>query len=82
MISRKQPCGACLPVLAHAAASGHPDERRALAYTTELWPGLVAFLDEAAIAVDDNITTDTLLSLPPPFRHEHPHEKPMHEKPP
>ena len=29
---------------------------KALAYTTELWPGLVAFLDHAAIPVDNNAT--------------------------
>ena len=29
---------------------------KALAYTTELWPGLVAFLDHAAIPLDNNAT--------------------------
>jgi transposase len=33
---------------------------KALAYTTELWPGLVAFLDDGAIPVDNNATERAL----------------------
>lgn len=33
---------------------------KALAYTTELWPGLVAFLDQAAIPLDNNATERAL----------------------
>jgi transposase len=33
---------------------------KALAYTTELWPGLIAFLDHAAIPLDNNGTERAL----------------------
>jgi transposase len=33
---------------------------KALAYTTELWPGLIAFLDHAAIPLDNNATERAL----------------------
>ena len=36
---------------------------KALAYTTELWPGLVAFLDHAAIPVDNNATERALRGI-------------------
>src|SRR5439155_10089516 len=36
---------------------------KALAYTTELWPGLVAFLDDAAIPVDNNATERALRGI-------------------
>ena len=36
---------------------------KALAYTTELWPGLVAFLYQAAIPVDNNATERALRSV-------------------
>src|SRR5439155_1498367 len=36
---------------------------KALAYTTELWPGLVAFLDHAAIPIDNNATERALRGI-------------------
>jgi hypothetical protein len=36
---------------------------KALAYTTELWPGLVAFLEDAAIPVDNNATERALRGI-------------------
>ena len=36
---------------------------KALAYTTELWPGLVAFLGDAAIPVDNNATERALRGI-------------------
>ncbi len=36
---------------------------KALAYTTELWPGLIAFLDHAAIPVDNNATERALRGI-------------------
>src|SRR5207247_3678836 len=36
---------------------------KALAYTTELWPGLVAFLDDAAIPIDNNATERALRGI-------------------
>ena len=36
---------------------------KALAYTTELWPGLVAFLEQAAIPVDNNATERALRGI-------------------
>jgi transposase len=36
---------------------------KALAYTTALWPGLVAFLDHAAIPVDNNATERALRGI-------------------
>jgi transposase len=36
---------------------------KALAYTTELWPGLVAFLEHAAIPVDNNATERALRGI-------------------
>jgi transposase len=36
---------------------------KALAYTTELWPGLTAFLDHAAIPVDNNATERALRGI-------------------
>jgi len=36
---------------------------KALAYTTALWPGLVAFLDDAAIPVDNNATERALRGI-------------------
>jgi transposase len=36
---------------------------KALAYTTELWPGLTAFLDDAAIPVDNNATERALRGI-------------------
>jgi transposase len=36
---------------------------KALAYTTELWPGLVAFLEQAAIPVDNNGTERALRGI-------------------
>jgi len=36
---------------------------KALAYTTELWPGLVAFLDHAAIPLDNNATERALRGI-------------------
>ena len=36
---------------------------KALAYTTELWPGLIAFLDHAAIPLDNNATERALRGI-------------------
>jgi hypothetical protein len=36
---------------------------KALAYTTELWPGLVAFFDHAALPVDNNATERALRGI-------------------
>jgi transposase len=36
---------------------------KALAYTTALWPGLVAFLDDAAIPIDNNATERALRGI-------------------
>jgi transposase len=36
---------------------------KALAYTTALWPGLIAFLDDAAIPVDNNATERALRGI-------------------
>jgi transposase len=36
---------------------------KALAYTTDLWPGLTAFLDDAAIPVDNNATERALRGI-------------------